>query len=213
MSEPALRIIGRHSSHFTRTVLIFAEELGLGYDFEPVYDLGSSSAQGFAGNPALRVPALRTEAGRLFGTLGICRELARRAAFTGRIVWPEDLDAYQLQNAQELISNAMASEVTVVMAEAADIPVTHAFLRKPLASLTRSLHWLDASWPEIRTQLPPRAVSFLEVTLFCLVTHLSFRKVLSTEPWANLQSFCDEFGARPAAQRTAYYFDAVPGAS
>ena len=71
-------LVGRSSSHFTRIARIFAHELEVAYEFQPVLDLTSVNRADYADNPTLRVPILRTEAGTWFGALNICRALARR---------------------------------------------------------------------------------------------------------------------------------------
>ena len=58
--------------------------------------------------------------------------------------------------------------------------------------------------------LASRTVSLFEVTLFCLVEHLSFRATLSVEPYPALQRFVKAFGVRASAQQTAYRFDTAP---
>lgn len=71
-----------------------------------------------------------------------------------------------------------------------------------------SLEWLDAHLPELLARLPPkRDLSVLEVALFCLVTHLEFRGVLSTAPYRRLNEFAVRFGERRSAKRTDYAFD------
>src|SRR5690242_11202303 len=109
-----LRVVGRTSSHFTRTVRIFAQELGVDCNLELVADLLSRDPEDYAGNPALRLPILETPEGNLYGTLNICRELARRSTAKKRIVWPEECTDISLSNAQELVQQAMASEVTII---------------------------------------------------------------------------------------------------
>ena len=49
--------------------------------------------------------------------------------------------------------------------------------------------------------------TFLETTLFCLVTHLEFRQVLATAPYRALTEFSERFGERPSARATTYRFD------
>ena len=62
--------------------------------------------------------------------------------------------------------------------------------------------------------LPPeRALSFCETSLFCLVTHLPFRKLMDVSGHQRLQAFCQVFGQRPGAQATEYRFDVAPGCS
>src|SRR4051812_27285927 len=102
-SRMTLTIIGRSSSHFTRTARMFAHECGLAYRFEPVLDLMSVTPADYGHSPALRVPVLATPDGPLFGALNICRELVRRAAQSVRVVWPEQSGARIAMNAQELV--------------------------------------------------------------------------------------------------------------
>jgi hypothetical protein len=204
-----LAIVGRSSSVFTRVARIFAAELAVEYAFEVVRDLLSADSADYAGNPALRLPSMRTPSGVWFGALNICRELRRRSTLAPRIVWPEDLDQPTPANAQELVSQAMASEVTVIMSRLAGVDAESAYQAKTRRSLLDSLAWLDMQLPAALAALPvARDLSYLEVTLFCLVTHLTFREVLPTSGYANLSQFCDAFGARASARDTAYRFDA-----
>jgi hypothetical protein len=70
------------------------------------------------------------------------------------------------------------------------------------------LAWLEAHADEALTALPAqRSVSFLEVTLFCLVEHLDFREIAPTEPYRALGGFRRRFGARASAQATPFRFD------
>ncbi|XXX72479.1 glutathione S-transferase N-terminal domain-containing protein [Sorangium sp. So ce134] len=215
MTEPAPdpgavpTLVGRSSSHFTRVTRVFAAELGVAYAFEVVADLRSLDAADYAGNPALRLPILRTGATTWLGSLNICRELARRAPAQRRVVWPEHLTEALAANAQELASQAMATEVTLIMGQLAGTPKDDAQLAKLHRSLLNMLAWLDDNIEAARAVLPrDRDLSFLEVCLFCLVTHLEFRKVLPTSGYRALTAFCDEFGQRASAQATAYRFDA-----
>jgi glutathione S-transferase len=208
MTNEVPTIVGRSSSVFTRVARIFAAELEVEYAFEVVRDLMSADRADYAGNPALRLPNLRTSSGVWFGALGICRELRRRSKLVSRIVWPEDLDQPLLANAQELVLQAMASEVTFIMSRLAGVDPDSAYQAKTLRSLLDSLAWLDAQLPAALAALPvARDVSYLEVTLFCLITHLTFREVLPTSGYANLTRFCEAFGARASARATPYRFD------
>jgi hypothetical protein len=57
--------------------------------------------------------------------------------------------------------------------------------------------------------LPPdRALSFIEVTLYCLLRHLEFRNVLPITPYANLSSFGLSFESRESIRSTEFKFDA-----
>jgi glutathione S-transferase len=206
-------LVGRSSSHFTRVARIFAHELGVPYELSPVYDIVSVGAGAFADNPTLRVPSLRTETGVWFGTLNVCRELARCATQPRSIVWPEDLTDVTAANAQEIVLETMAAEVTVVMARVAKVTPDHPFLAKPVARIDASVAWLDRELPGVLTRLPEGSLSFLEVTAFCLCTHLGFREVRSIDDCPNLVEFSRAFGARESARCTEYAFDRPPDPS
>ncbi|RKH73149.1 glutathione S-transferase N-terminal domain-containing protein [Corallococcus aberystwythensis] len=201
-------IIGRSSSHFTRIARLFAVELRVEHSFQVVRDLLSTDPADYGGNPALRIPVLKTSRGAWFGALNVSRELWRQSNPRPRVVWPEDLDVPLLANLQELTLQAMATEVTLVMEKLAGAGegTTHALkLRK---SLLNMMAWLEEHADAALAALPPeRDLSYLEVTLFCLVTHLEFRDVLPTAPYAALSRFCEQFSKRPSARDTAFRFD------
>ena len=205
--SPELTIVGRSTSHFTRVTRIFAAEARLAFAFQVVPDLRLFAQADYAGNPALKVPILRTPGGEWFGSLNICRELWRRAAQKPRTIWPEDLDAPLLANAQELVVQAMSTEVTLLMSRffgESDGP--HA--AKLLQSLTNSIEWLERHADDVLAKLPlTRDVSYLELTLYCLVRHLPFREALSTEPYTRLNEFCQRYEARPSVKDTPYRVD------
>lgn len=217
MSEPSspstedpsrpLLVIGRSSSHFTRTVRMFAAELGVEHDFQVVPDLLASDSPAYAANPALRVPILRTSTGTWFGSLNSCRELARRSTRQLSIVWPEHLEAPLLANAQELTLQAMAAEVTLILAQRSGQNPDNRYLLKLQQSLHGTLSWLDAELANVLAALPRRDLSYLEVTLFCLHTHLQFRDVLPAPGYPNLAAFCEAYGTRACATCTPYHFD------
>ncbi len=201
-------IIGRSSSHFTRITRIFAAELHIDCSFQVVRDLMSTEPGDYGGNPALRIPSLRTPQGTWFGALNVCRELWRRSNPRPRVVWPEDLTEPLLANAQELVLQAMATEVTLIMGKVAgtsDSNAHHAKMRKALVNM---LSWLEENVNSVLAALPPnRDLSYLEVTLLCLVTHLEFREVLPTASYAALNKFCQHFAARASISETPYRFD------
>ncbi len=205
-----LVLVGRSSSHFTRVARIFAHELGVEHEFSPVYDITSLDMPTFADNPTLRVPSLRAENGTWFGSLGISRELARRATRPCSIVWPEDLVDATSANAQEIVLETMAAEVTIVTTRLAKLAPEHPFLAKPRARIEASVAWLERELPGVIARLPERSLSFLEVTAFCLATHLPFREVRSIDDCPNLVAFARTFGARASARATEYAFDRAP---
>jgi glutathione S-transferase len=206
VSGISLVITGRSSSHFTRVVRVFAYECGTDYRFDIVRDLRSSASLDYAGNPALKIPVLTSDEGARFGALNICRELVHRATRPLRVIWPEHLDTRIAANAQELVLQGMASEVTLILrGDAADAHVS-----KTRLSLTQSIAWLEVHLPEALHSLPiDRSLSFLEVSSFCFLTHLPFREVLELEPYPNLRAFCSAYAERPAAQATGFRFDQV----
>lgn len=208
VTDSAFTIIGRSSSSFTRLARIFAEELGVPYALQVVRDLKSLDTQDYGGNPALKVPSLISGDATWFGALNICRELARASERRLRIVWPEALEQPLLANLQELVLHAMSTEVGLIMSGNAEQPSASGHRLKMTQSLTNSLSWLDTSIHAALAALPPeRDLSYLEVTLFCLITHLDFRQVLSTAPYGNLTDFCQGFGVRASCASTEYRFD------
>ncbi|MEO6598272.1 MAG: glutathione S-transferase N-terminal domain-containing protein [Polyangiaceae bacterium] len=206
--ERKLKLIGRSSSHFTRVARIFAAELGVAYSFQAVPDLLSTNAADYAGNPALRLPILESPSGSWFGTLNICRELARHSTRTIRLIWPEDSQEPLLNNAQEFAVQAMTTEVELVMASLARESSSGAIHTKQQASLLNLLVWLNGHVDAALAALPvTRELSYFEVTLFCLLTHLEFRGVVPVAPYPALLAFSAQFGARDSARETAFRFD------
>lgn len=186
---------------------MFALELGVPFTFEPVYDITSTNLGTFADNPTLRVPSLRTDTGTFFGSLVVCRELARRAGAEGTVVWPEDLVDPSAANAQEIVLDTMAAEVTIITARLAKLPSDHAFLTKHFARIDASVAWLERELPRIVSRLPARSLSFLEVSAFCLCEHLPFREIRSIDDAPALTAFVRGFGERESARATEYRFD------
>lgn len=202
-------IVGRSSSHFTRITRIFAAELRVGYSLQVVKDLMSSNVEDYGGNPALRIPVLKTSRGAWFGALNVCRELWRQSGSRLRVVWPEDLEAPVLANAQELALQAMATEVSLIMGKLGGTADTHAHQAKQRQALLNMMAWLEQNAKAVLAALPPeRDLSFLEVTLYCLVTHLEFRDVLPTDAYPELKRFCQQFATRASVGETAFRFDA-----
>lgn len=206
-SASPLVLFGRSSSHFTRVTRILAAELGVAHGFRIVPDLLSQNPSDYGGNPALRLPVLHAADGEWFGALNVCRALARHRSHPARVVWPEDLDRLAA-NAQELTLQAMASEVALIMARVASADESAPHLEKQRTSLEAVLAWLERHVDAVIASLPAeRVVSFLEVALFCLVTHVEFRAILPTRPYRVLGEFCERFARRPSAQQTGYRFD------
>ncbi len=206
--EPVV-IVGRSSSHFTRVAQVFARELGVLYELRVVRDLLSVDASDYGDNPALKIPSLRTASGTWFGALASCRELARLSPARAHILWPEDLTTPLASNTQELVLHAMATGVGLILGKVGQdegAPGTPA-QAKLRASLEHTLAWLEAHAPTVIADLPPRDLSFLEVSLCCLVEHLGFREVADTAPYPALRAFSARFGERASVRETPYRFD------
>lgn len=178
------------------------------YTLEVVRDLNSLETEVYGGNPALKVPSMQSANVTWFGALNICRELARVSERELCIVWPEDLEGPLLANMQELVLHAMATEVGLIMSSLPREPTETFHRAKMTRSLCKTLSWLDANSQQALAALPEeRDLSYLETCLFCLVTHLDFRQVLPTAPYAALVSFSRHFGTRPSCEETAFRFD------
>ncbi|MFY0524171.1 glutathione S-transferase domain-containing protein [Archangium gephyra] len=201
-------IIGRSSSHFTRVARIFAAEMHVDYSFRVVRDLMSSNPEDYGGNPALKIPSLQTPRGVWFGSLNVCRELWRRSSPRPHVVWPEDHDEPLLANAQELVLQAMSTEVALIMGKLGGTgdSAHHTKMRQ---SLVNMMSWLEENARSVLAALPQhRDLSYLEVSLFCLVAHLEFRDVLPTASYSELNKFCQQFATRASIGETTYRFDA-----
>jgi glutathione S-transferase len=206
------RLVGRSSSHYTRLARMFAEELGIAYAFEPVYDLASRDPADYAGNPALKLPVLVLPEGPVFGAENVCRTLAARISPPRRIVWTEQLPDPRARNAQELIWHGMGAQVQLVFGmQVARLPAENVYFAKAADGFRNALAWLDANLESVLHGLPPRDFSLLEASLFCLLEHVLFRDTLPLAPYRHLAAFAAAWRERPAAQRTTYAFDVVPG--
>jgi glutathione S-transferase len=207
-----MQIVGRRSSLFTRMPLIFAEELGVAFDLVPIYDMTELGPEVYAGNPALKLPILRADGSVLFGALNICRAIAERASRPARIVWPEELRDDLSRNAQELVWHCMSAQVQLIVGTAiGKLPADNVYFTKARAGLSGSLSWLDTHLPKVMSALPgPRDLSVFEVSLGCLVDHLTFRATVPVDPYPSLAQFARAFAQRPSVERTAYRFDVRP---
>ncbi len=206
-----LEIIGRRSSHYTRQVRILAHELGIEYALQPIHDLMSEDPAVFAGNPALKLPALRQGDIVIWGSLNACRWLARQADDgVARVFWPEQAASALAMNAHELLAHAMAAQVEVVFHEIVSKRPPDPASRKRRTSLVESLAWLDRHWDGIRAELPPTRIAIFDLGLFCLLEHLPFRNPIDLSSMPRLMAFAAVFAARPSAQATAYRFDEPP---
>lgn len=208
---PPIRIVGRQSSHYTRVVRMLALELGLAAPLAPIFDLMSSDPATYAGNPALKLPALRVGDTVVWGSQNACRQLARQVdGGEARVFWPEDARDPLLMNAHEIVAHAMAAQVEVVFHEIVSKRPPDATSRKRRESLLGCLAWLDAHLDAIRAHLPADRIAMFELMLFCLLEHLPFRNPIDLSGMPALTAFATTFGARASAQATPYRFDAPP---
>lgn len=204
-------IIGRQSSHYTRVVRMLAIELGVAVELEPIHDLLSQDPAVFAGNPALKLPALRVDGDVVWGSVNACRALARMsAAGEDGVSWPEQARSPRLMNAHELVTHAMAAQVEVVFHEIVSRRAPDDASRKRRASLVNTLAWLDRELDAVRAELPPGRIALLELQLFCLLEHLPFRNPMDLSGWPALVAFADAWRQRPSARATPYRFDPPP---
>lgn len=212
--DERVEITGRGTSHFTRVATIFAHELAVPFELVTVYDLTSVDVAAYGGNPALKIPTLRIGASRVFGAENACRKLAEHAgrADDPRIVWPERATSDLARCAQELTWHAMSAQVTLILGTLiGQLPPEHVFFTKARLGLLGALAWLDENLGRVLDELPKgRELSMFEVTLFCLVEHLAFRRTLDEEPPPALRAFAAEFGTRASARSTPYRLAGPP---
>jgi len=206
MNDSAVTLVGRSSSHFTRTARLFALELGVAHRFQPVLDITSVDRADYADNPALKVPVLVDEQGSLYGTENICRELARRSGQAERVVLRGQSDVRAVANVEEMVLHAMNAEVSLIMV---GLQGPEREPPKVRLGLENALAFVDAELDRALAALPgERALSFVEAALFAVVTHLPFRKIMDIGAYGRLSAFREQFGARPSARATEYRFDA-----
>lgn len=208
---PAIEIIGRSSSHYTRMVRLLAHALGVHCTLRPIHDLMSEDPAIFAGNPALKLPALRVGEAVYWGSANACRQLARTVPDgEARVFWPEQAHGALLANAHEVLAHAMAAQVEVVFHEVVSQRAPDAASRKRRRSLELCLAWLDARLDAIHAELPQGRIALFDLGLFCLLEHLPFRNPMDLSGLPRLTAFVAEFGARPEALATPYVFDPRP---
>jgi glutathione S-transferase len=201
-------IVGRSSSHFTRVVRIFAHECELSYDLQVVAGLMDTSPQAFGGNPGLKLPNLLVDGDVVFGALNSSKVVAELGHARPRIVWPEQVSTRLAANAQEVLAQAMTTEVIWLMSNAAGAGES-SYANKLKASLAGALNWLDVHLERVIDELPVRDASYLEVCLFCLAEHVEFRQVMSLEGLPALMQFRRQWAQRDSSQLTSFRFDAV----
>ncbi len=211
-TTPSVQLFGRSSSHFTRTAALVAHELEVPFTLIQVHDLEGLNTDLYGGNPALKLPTLVIGASQTFGTANICRKLAEHANKVDSLVWSEQIGSDAARNAQELTWHAMAAQVQLILGiKLAKLPADNIYFAKIRTGLQGSLAWLDANLELARTELSAlHGLSMLEVTLFCLIAHLTFRKTVPLDPYPNLARFAADFAERPSAQRTPYTIPVEP---
>ena len=203
-----IEIIGRRSSHYTRVVRMLAHELDVDYRLQPIIDLLSEDPAVFAGNPALKLPAVRVGETTVWGSQNACRAIARHVpGGEARVFWAEDAHSPLLMNAHEIVAHAMAAQVEVVFHEIVSKRPPDVASRKRRASLLNCLGWLDANLGAIRTELPAARIALFELTLFALLEHLPFRNPIDLTAMTRLAGFAEAFAKRPSAAATPYSFD------
>jgi glutathione S-transferase len=211
MSPSNLEIVGRSSSHFTRVTLIFASELGLPVELVPVHDMTRVAPGTYAGNPALKLPTLRRPGSLVFGAENICRALADIAQTSLRIVWPEALRIDVARNAQEMVWHCMSAQVQLIFGTVvAKLPADNLYFTKGRQGFEGALRWLDDNLLAALDSFPERDLSLFEVTLFCVVDHITVRGTVPIMPYPTLVRFAEQFARRPSAVNTRYRFDPPP---
>ncbi len=206
MKTPEL--FGRHTSHYTRLVLIVAHELDVEYTFTPILDLMSRDAAQYGTHPGLRMPTLRVDDEYVFGATNICALMASSASAQSALIPLHRSGNTFLMNFDEILMQAMATQVTLVIAnQVAKVDSRNALVDKSIAGLVGMLGWLDTNLVDYLARLPDRSVAVAEVALFCLLEHVKYRKTAATEIYENLHRFCEAFSMRPSAQSTHYYVD------
>ena len=118
-----------------------------------------------------------------------------------------DVSDCLVANAEELTVHAMMMEVSLITAKVAGDDRTPP--PKVHRSLENSIRWLDQNVDCVLELLPQDCtLSFLEVTMFCLVTHLPFRELMDVRGYGRLAAHCERFGPREGARQTPYRYDA-----
>jgi glutathione S-transferase len=206
-----IEIVGRQSSHYTRQVRLLAHELGVDCTLRPIHDLLSEDPAVFAGNPALKLPAVRHGETVVWGSLNACRWIARQAPDgVARVFWPDDAASPLQMNAHEVLAHAMAAQVEVVFHDIVSKRPADATSRKRRTSLVLCLEWMDAHLDAIHAELPAQRIALFDLGLFCLLEHLPFRNPMDLSRMPRLTAFARSFGLRDSAQATPYRFDAPP---
>lgn len=212
MSLTHPRLFGRSGSHFTRLARMVAIEAGVELDFRVIGDIKSLEAEAYGGHPALKLPALVSDEGEVFGTPTICRRIVEASPTGFTLTWPEAMSP-DLQVAWELLHQAMLSQVQLAFGiTVAGLPADHLFFVKAAKGLEGAMTWLDARLPGLLRQLPG-GLSLFELALFCQLEHMAFRPTVPTGAWTTLETFRAGVALRPSAVATPLVFDAPGGRS
>lgn len=205
MSRPQL--FGRSASHFTRLARMVALEAGVDFDFRVIPDFQSLDVKVYGGHPGLKFPTLIVDGQPVYGSTTICRRLVAASPTGFTLTWPETT-SLDLQNAWELLSQAMLSQVELVIGvTVSGLPADALIFAKAAKGLDGDMAWLDERLDDLLADLPP-GLSLFEVALFCLLEHLRFRPAVRLPERANLEAFRVRFGARPSALATPFVLDA-----
>jgi hypothetical protein len=122
------------------------------------------------------------------------------------MIWPEATPAPLAANALELAVQAMSTEVSWIMLASTGGEAC-GYAGKLRSALQGMLGWLEQNVEPALAALPERDLSYLELSLFCLLEHLEFRQVLALEPYPRLGAFRVRFAQRPSALATPFQFD------
>ena len=200
-----ITIVGRRSSLFTRVALIVARELDVEVTLEVVKELTSLDPATYGDNPAMKMPTLRRADGTLLvGTENICRAIAESVGASARIAWPEAATTDADRNARELVAHAMAAQVQFAFGTiVCKLPADNVYFAKGRAGFEGALRWLDGHYAS-RT---PDPTSLVDIELFCLVEHMTFRETLSPAPYPALVELARVFAERESAKQTVFRFD------
>ena len=114
MTNPEVTLVGRSSSHFTRTARVFALELGVPHAFRAVLDMMTLEPGAYARTRPSRCRCWWTRRGRSSGPRTSPRARAAPSGHGDRVVLRGDVAARLVANAEELILHAMGAEVTLI---------------------------------------------------------------------------------------------------
>ena len=191
-----MKLHGTPLSHFTRKIRILAAELAIPLDFVRERTVMSTSAEAYANNPLLRVPALVDGDVTLIESDHIARYLVARHDPADRLgVRSESVEDL---NRLAVINGVMASEVTPILATRGGLDITGAvYFDKLLASIDSGLAWLDA-----RTDPDAPGFDYRDLTLVCAWQHLAHYGLRPLDPYRRLAARVDRFADRPSVATT-----------